>query len=171
MIKRKLTLEQRIARLERAIKNESLETALDIDAARAAAVSMADEFKSLTGIALRLDMQHEIIDSPIYGWTNDVADLEEDPDAKFTFKFDFVADPNVSAYMIPSDNKVVVWSSLDEDGCEGAVDPRTGMCEWCDELSECAYPMKAWRRFNLNMIHSDEYDESRVRRLGKRRCR
>lgn len=189
MINRKLTLEQRIARLEKAIKNEirekghmvygnnvahTMEQNHDIHGAEATANYFAKKFTELTGIRLRRDDNHPIINSPMYGWTDSLEDLDDDVNSYFVFKYDVVGDNNVSVYICPtlSNKNVGVWSSLGTGSRgEGAINPKTGKCVRTDDIFKTLYDVYAWENFSLDMIRGDEYDESRVRRLGKRRCR
>ena len=169
MNKKKLTLEQRIARLEKLIimsearssKCEGFEANADEAGARREANRMAKKFSAMTGIPLHADPNHDTVDSPMYGWShNDVDALADDPDARYTFMYN-VPGELVSVYMRPSDGTVWVWKSIgsnDTRGGEGAVDPRTGECEWCEEMEECSYPLSAWKNFGLDMIHGDDED-------------
>lgn len=147
-------------------KFESFESDNDEDGARAVANSMAEDFSQMIGAGLTPSDTTDIVDSPTYGWSNDVE--MDDTDARYTFTYDVEGYPGVSVYFRPTDNTVCVWKSLTNgSNCEGAVDPKTGMCEWSDDLSECSYPLGAWRNFDLEMIHSDEEFES-VKRPRKR---
>lgn len=183
---RKLTLEQRIARLEKLIKNEvhpklatlkpnegaTMEMTHDVRGARATGRYYAGQFTKETGIALTPDNTHPIVYSDALGWT-DESDLDEDPESLFVLKYDAIDDPNISVYFCPTKGKVCVWSSLGTGSKgEGAVNPKTGDIEWEDSLMDAMYPFKAWRGFDLASIHGDdednEYDESCKRR---RNCR
>ena len=74
----KSTLEQRIARLENAVKSdrhqvrrkfESFESDLDVDSARAAANRIAQRFGRMMDANVRPDdLGDDVIDSPRYGW-------------------------------------------------------------------------------------------------------
>ena len=84
---KKLTLEQRIARLEKvlngkkSVKNESFETDLDLEGARAAADRIAKQFGRMLGVNVTPDdLGHDVILSPMYGWLtlNDTDEIEED---------------------------------------------------------------------------------------------
>jgi hypothetical protein len=171
---RKLTLEQRIARLERAVRNEArsknFEANGDAVGARAAADRIAKQFASMTGAKLTYSGNSDIIDSPSYGATSDVEVLNDDPDARFRFHYDVDGWPADDVVVCPSDNTVCVWRSVYNgyEG-EGAVDPNSGYCEWCDWLDECSYPLAAWKNFSFDMIHGDDYDES-LKRRSARRC-
>lgn len=146
-------------------KCESFESDADEAGARAAADRMAKEFSSMTGARLRLDKDHDTVDSPMYGWTDSLEDLADDPDARYTFVYDVVGDLADQVLIRPTDRTVCVWRSVYDDyEGEGAVDPRTGLTEWCDWLDECSYPMSAWKNFNFDMIHGEEEYESLKRR-------
>lgn len=188
MVKRKLTLEERISYLEKAIKNEirekghmvygknvahTMEQNHDISGAKATADFYAKKFTQLTGIKLRRDNSHPIINSPEYGWTNSLEDLDDDVYSYFVFKYDVVGDNNVSAYICPTlhQKNVGLWSSLGTGSRgEGAVNPKTGECVWEDDIFETLYDVYDWEHFSLDMIHDEgadyddeEFDES-VRR-------
>jgi len=175
-------LENRIARLEKLLKNEefesvkrsrkragrkfeSFESDHSADVARDVAKSMAKIFSQMIGARLTPSDTTDIVDSPTYGWSRDVE--MDDFDARYTFTYDVEGYPGVSVYFRPTDNTVCVWKSLTNgSNCEGAVDPKTGMCEWSDELSECSYPLAAWRNFDLEMIHDEDFES--VKRNRKR---
>lgn len=172
----RLTLEQRVARLEkilkaesRFVKNESFESDHNAEAARGVADGMAKIFSQMVDARLMPNGTRDIVDSPMYGWSRDVE--MDDTDARYTFTYDVEGYPGVSVYARPTDNTICVWQSLTNgSNCEGAVDPKTGMCEWCDELSECSYPLVAWKNFSLDMIHGEEFESvKRRRRCGYRR--
>lgn len=164
---RNLTLEQRIARLERMLKDEarnanghisgswnSFEDQHNEKDAEKYANMLVKKFMDATGIALRRDASYPIVNSPVFGWTSS-RDLNEDPDAYYVFKYD-VPNRDISVYACPSKDAVCLWVSLgDESDCEGAVNPRTGECEWEDDIMECMYPLDMWRRFDLRKIHMD----------------
>ena len=171
MIKsRKMTLENRIARLERLLKNESsnkfesFESDLDEDGAREAANRLAKQFAQMVGVRLTRSDQPEIVDSPMFGWLrgNEVEDIAEDPDAAYTFAYDVAGHPGATVYVRPTEGTICVWQSL-EDGVdgEGAVDPKTGECNWNDDISSGAYPLSSWNGFNMDMIHGEEYESVR----------
>lgn len=172
MIKR--TLEQRIARLERLLKNEaanktkkfeSFELDLDEDGARAAADRLAKQFSQIVGVRLTPNLKDkDTIDSPMYGVLNPhhptaAEEVEDDPDARFTFHYDVAGYPADGVMVRPTDGTICVWRSIMNgyDG-EGAVDPETGMCTWEDWLADCSYPLSAWKNFNFDMIHGDDED-------------
>lgn len=169
MKNRKPTLEQRINRLERLLKNEanaskkfeSFESDLDEDGAREAASRLAKQFGQMVGVRLTRDDQHEIVDSPMFGWLrgHQVEDIEEDPDARYTFTYDVDGYPADSVMVRPTEGTICVWRSIMNGySGEGAVDPKTGMCSWEDWLGDCSYPLSAWKNFNFDMIHGDDED-------------
>ncbi len=181
MIKnRKSTLEQRINRLERLLKNEariskkfeSFESDLDEEGARAAADRLAKQFASMVGVSLTPDLSYKYtVDSPVYGALNpnssfDAENVADDPDARFTFGYRVANYPADTVKVRPTDGTICVWHSIyDGHYGEGAVDPKTGECEWEDWLGDCSYPLRAWKNFSFDMIHGDEddwddYDES-----------
>ena len=176
---RKMTLENRIARLEKLIKNEirekghmvygknvahTMEQNHDIHGAEVTANYFANKFTQLTGIKLRRDDSHPIINSPMYGWTDSLEDLDDDVNAYFVFKYDVVGDNNVSAYICPTlhQKNVGLWSSLGAGSrCEGAINPKTGECVWEDDIFETLHDVYDWENFSLDMIHDegDDYDD------------
>jgi hypothetical protein len=193
MIKnRKLALEQRINRLERLLKNESrtskkfesFESDLDEEGARAAADRLASQFASMVGVKLTPDLSYKYtVDSPVYGALNpnssfDAENVVDDPDARFTFNYRVTGYPADTVKIRPTDGTICVWRSVYDDYYgEGAVDPKTGECEWEYWLGDCSYPLRAWKNFNFDMIHGDEddwdddddYDESLKHRASQ--CR
>lgn len=127
-------------------KPNTFESNCDEVGARAKANQMAEEFSRITGIKLQPADQSEVIDSPMYGWSeaDDTAVLSEDAYARFTFLYNTEHDYEY-VYIRPTDETIVVWRSLSTDNDdEGAVNPATGICEWYDELSDCAYTMSEW---------------------------
>ena len=42
---------------------------------------------------------------------------------------------------------VVEDEEFEDDDIEGAVDPKTGDCEWVDYVGDGAYPMSMWRKY------------------------
>lgn len=113
---------------------------------------MADEFTRLTGIKLTNGFCY--IDSPMYGYTKlDQTFPADDPEAIYVVRFKEADNNYEEVSMIPSYNKVMVWRSLSEDNpfeddyTEGAVDPKTGDCDWVDCVLDGAYPMSAWRKY------------------------
>lgn len=176
----RLTLEQRISRLEkllkaksRFVKNESFESDLDVISALEKANSMAEDFSDTVGATLTAltpdDIKDtDIVDSPVNGWSHDV--VMDDTDARYTFMYDVEDYPGVSVYVRPTDNTFCVWQSLVRgSNCEGAVDPKTGMCEYTDDLYECSYPLAMWENFSMDMIHGEEFESVKRRRGGFRR--
>jgi hypothetical protein len=172
MIKR--TLEQRIARLERLLKNEasstkkfeSFESDLDEDGARAAADRLAKQFANMVGVRLIPNLKDkDTIDSPMFGVLNpnkpSTADeVAEDPDARFTFEYDVVGYPADGVKVRPTDRTICVWRSImDGYNGEGAVDPKTGICAWVDWLEDGSYPLSAWKNFSFDMIHGEDWDD------------
>lgn len=164
MIKsRKMTLENRIARLEKLFGNkstckfESFESDLDEYGARELASRLAKQFMSFTGISLVRSDDMDIVDSPRYGWLsgNDVEDIADDPDARYTFSYNVREYPSVTVYIRPTDETVCVW----DGDMEGAVDPDTGSCNWADELDSVSYPISEWKGFDMNSIHDAAEDE------------
>ena len=174
MIKnRKLALEQRINRLEHILKNEastskkfeSFEQDLDEAGAQAAADRLANKFASMVGVRLTPDHMSDTIDSPMYGAMSPhspyaAEEVADDPDARFTFDYSVAGYPADTVKVRPTDGTVCVWRSI-YDGYygEGAVDPKTGECEWEDWLGDCSYPLHTWKSFSFDMIHGDEDDD------------
>ena len=145
---RKPTLEQRITRLENAVKSkkahkfESFESDLDEAGARAKADRMAKEFANITGMAKFApdNLDGNVITSPVYGWltidqTDDIAD---DPDARFAFQY---SNSKFTIIVFPTDNSVELLNSDDE-----VVDPATGreVNYDVDDPIDGAFPMSAW---------------------------
>ena len=98
---RKMTLEQRIARLEKLLKNEarnangyisgsdsSFEDQHLEDAAMRQADRLAKMFAQSTGISLLRDNSHPTVNSPLYGWTDD-RNINNDPDAYYVLSMMF----------------------------------------------------------------------------------
>ena len=134
------------------------EKKLDLEGAREAADQMAKDFTNITGI--ELNFSHFYIDSPCHGYIDKLEDFpKDDPDSVFVFRFNEADNSYESVSMIPSLNKVMVWRSLDDDnpygnaddeenyGAEGAVDPRTGVASWENELEDGSYPLAAWASY------------------------
>ena len=188
MIKnRKLALEQRINRLERLLKSESkskkfesFESNLDEEGARATADRLAKQFANMVGVSLTPVRTPDTIDSPMYGALNlsSVDEIAEDPDARFTFDYRVTGYPADTVKVRPTDKAICVWRSASNGfSGEGAVDPKSGECEWEDWLGDCSYPLRAWKNFSFDMIHGDEddwdddYDESLKRKSACKRAR
>lgn len=113
---------------------------------------MADEFTRMTGIKLVNGFCY--IDSPMYGYTElNQAFPTDDPEAIYVVRFKEADNNYEEVCMIPSYNKAMVWRSLsddnpfEDDDIEGAVDPKTGDCEWVDYVGDGAYPMSMWRKY------------------------
>lgn len=157
---KKLTLEQRIERLEKvmakqvAVKNESFESDLDVDGARAAADRIADQFCGMIGVsgATPDDLGHDVIESPMYGWltVNDTDEIAEDPDARFAFQYSLDGE-DYTIVVHPSDNAVCLMN----DGGE-YIDPK-GRPFTSDMADLVAYPLSKWKGFDLSMV--DEEDD------------
>lgn len=178
---KKLTLEQRIARLEKVmakpatVKNESFESDLDVDGARAAADRIANQFCGMIGVdgATLDDLGHDVIESPMYGWltVNDTDEIAEDPDARFAFQYSLDGTDGYAIVVHPTDNSV---NLINEDGY--SIDP-AGHPFSSDSADLVAYPLSKWKGFDLSMIDeeddgynveagddfNDYYDESRKR--------
>ena len=186
----KRTLEQRINRLERLLKNEacasnkceSFESDLDDVGARATANRIAAQFGRMLGVSVRPDDYGEdVIQSPIYGWlpVTAVEEIESDPDARFAFHY-VLGDGDFSIDVYPSDNSV---NLINEDGY--SVDP-TGRLLSSDDSVVTAFPLRRWKGFDLSMVEDDDeddyYDEAKcrtrrsmnsesARKCGRRMCR
>lgn len=167
----KRTLEQRINRLERLLKNEacasqkceSFESDLDETGARATANRIAAQFGRMLGVSVRPDdYGDDVIQSPIYGWlpVTAVEEIESDPDARFAFHY-ALGDEDFSIDVYPSDNAV---NLINEDGY--SVDP-TGRLLSSDDSVVAAFPLRRWKGFDLSMVEDDDeddyYDEAKCR--------
>ena len=178
---RKLTIEQRIARLEKVLnknakrKFESFESDLDEAGARAAANRLAKQFANMIGSSVRPDDfgGGEVILSPMYGWLSvDRADeAADDPDARFAFNY--ALDDGFSLNVFPSDESVCL---MDENGY--FVSPEDGSLFDSDSADITAFPISMWGGFDLSMVHDeddedwdDDYDESFSRRRPRRESR
>lgn len=161
MIKnRNLTLESRIARLEKLLngtskkKFESFESDLDEAGARAAADRIAKQFADMIGSSVRPDNYSggEVILSPMYGWLSvDRADeAADDPDARFAFNY--ALDDGFSLNVFPSDGKV---NLISEDGY--SVSPDGEIVDY-DEADIYASPLSDWRGFDLSMVEDPNED-------------
>lgn len=156
---KKLTLEQRVARLEKLLSKtgaRKFEGTVDPrheNGARSVAARIAKEFARMTGINLHADSYgNDTVCSPIYGWTSaDDPDLADDPDARFVFPY---TDGYWWVDVIPEDNKVQVSKT------DGTVFGPDG--EELDFDVDCpqdgAFVLSAWKEFNPRMA-----DESRKR--------
>ena len=186
----KRTLEQRINRLERLLKNEaclskkceSFETDLDDVGARTTANRIAAQFGRMLGVSVRpSDYGEDVINSPIFGWlpVTAVEEIESDPDARFAFHY-VLGDGDFEFDVYPSDNAV---NLITEDGY--SVDP-TGRLLSSDDSSVTAFPLRRWKGFDLSMVEDDDeddfYDEAKcrtrrsmnsesARKRGRRTCR
>lgn len=168
----KKTLEQRINRLERLLKNEactsqkceSFESDLDDVGARATANRIAAQFGRMLGVSVRPDDYGEdVINSPIFGWlpVTAVEEIESDPDARFAFHY-VLGDGDFEFDVYPSDNAV---NLINEDGY--SVDP-TGRLLSSDDSVVTAFPLRRWKGFDLSMVEDDDdednyYDEAKCR--------
>ena len=176
------TLEQRIARLERAIKNEArtrkfegFESGLNVDGANAEADRIADQFCRMIGVsgATQVDHGHDVMNSPMYGWLtiNDIDEIEEDPDARFAFEYSLDDTDDYTITVYPTDKKVCLMNYGGE-----YIDPK-GRPFTSDMGDIVAYPLSKWNGFDLSMVDdeddgynvevgdnfNDYYDESRKR--------
>lgn len=167
----KRTLEQRINRLERLLKNEActsqkyegFESDLDDVGARATANRIAAQFGRMLGVSVRPDDYGEdVINSPIFGWlpVTAVEEIESDPDARFAFHY-VLGDSDFEIDVYPSDNSV---NLINEDGY--SVDP-TGRLLSSDDSVVTAFPLRRWKGFDLSMVEDDDeddyYDEAKCR--------
>lgn len=136
----------------------SFEKNLNLDGARAKADKMAKKFTALTGIELKFN--HFYIDSPCYGYIDKLENYpEDDPDSLFVFSFDEADNRYETVSFVPSLNSAMVWRSLNDDnpywnaddeedyGAEGAVDPRTGVASWEDDIYDGLYQLVAWKKY------------------------
>ena len=186
----KRTLEQRINRLERLLKNEacasnkceSFESDLDDVGARATANRIAQQFGRMLGVSVRpSDYGDDVINSPIFGWlpVTAIEEIESDPDARFAFHY-VLGDGDFEFDVYPSDNSV---NLISEDGY--SVDPN-GRLLSSDDAYVTAFPLRRWKGFDLSMVEDDDeddyYDEAKcrtrrsmnsesARKCGRRMCR
>lgn len=167
----KRTLEQRINRLERLLKNEacasqkceSFESDLDDVGARTTANRIAAQFGRMLGVSVRPDdYGDDVINSPVFGWlpVTAVEEIESDQDARFAFHY-VLGDEDFSIDVYPSDNAV---NLINEDGY--SVDP-TGRLLSSDDSVVTAFPLRRWKGFDLSMVEDDDeddyYDEAKCR--------
>ena len=135
---------------------ERFEKSLDINGERAKANQMAKEFTRMTGIGLKFSDCY--IDSPYYGYIDSIEDFpEDDPDSLFVFSFDETDNHYETVSFVPSLDSAMVWRSLSDDnpydvdeedyGCEGAVNPKTGIAEWEDDIYSGSYSLAAWKKY------------------------
>lgn len=186
----KRTLEQRINRLERLLKNEacisnkceSFESELDETGARVAANRIAKQFSRMLGVSVRpSDYGEDVINSPMFGWlpVSAVDEITEDQDARFVFHY-VLGDGDFEFDVYPSDNAV---NLISEDGY--SVDP-SGRLLSSDDADIAAFPISMWKGFDLSMVEDDDeddyYDEAKcrarrsmnsgsARKCGRRMCR
>lgn len=131
---------------------------LNLDGARAKADKMAKKFTELTGIELKFN--HFYIDSPYYGYIDKLENYpEDDPDSLFVFSFDEADNRYETVSFVPSLDSAMVWRALNDDnpywnaddeedyGAEGAVDPRTGIASWEDDIYDGLYQLAAWKKY------------------------
>lgn len=160
MKNRKPTLEQRINRLERLLKNEaraskkfeSFESDLNEDGARAAANRIAAQFGKMLGVSVTPDdYGNDVVNSPMYGWlpASAVDEIAEDTDARFGFHYT-LDDGEYSIEVYPTDNAV---NLINEDGY--SIDP-AGHPFSSDMADIVAYPLSKWKGFDLSMIDPDD---------------
>ena len=186
----KRTLEQRINRLERLLKNEacvskkceSFESELDETGARVAANRIARQFGRMLGVSVRpSDYGDDVINSPMFGWlpVSAVDEIAEDQDARFAFHY-VLGDDDYEFDVYPTDNAV---NLINEDGY--SVDPN-GRLLSSDDADITAFPISMWEGFDLSMVEDDDeddyYDEAKcrtrrsmnsesARKCGRRMCR
>ena len=186
----KRTLEQRINRLERLLKNEacvskkceSFESELDETGARVAANRIARQFGRILGVSVRpSDYGEDVINSPMFGWlpVSAVDEIFEDQDARFAFHY-VLGDDDYEFDVYPTDNAV---NLINEDGY--SVDPN-GRLLSSDDADIAAFPISMWEGFDLSMVEDDDeddyYDEAKcrtrrsmnsesARKCGRRMCR
>ena len=186
----KRTLEQRINRLERLLKNEacvskkceSFESELDETGARVAANRIARQFGRMLGVSVRpSDYGDDVINSPMFGWlpVSAVDEILEDQDARFAFHY-VLGDDDYEFDVYPTDNAV---NLITEDGY--SVDPN-GRLLSSDDADIAAFPISMWEGFDLSMVEDDDeddyYDEAKcqtrrsmnsesARKCGRRMCR
>lgn len=167
----KRTLELRINRLERLLKNEacsskkfeSFESDLDDVGARVAANRIAQQFGRMLGVSVRpSDYGEDVINSPMFGWlpVSAVDEIAEDPGARFAFHY-VLGDGDYEFDVFPSDNSV---NLISEDGY--SVDPN-GRLLSSDDAYVTAFPLRRWKGFDLSMVEDDDeddyYDEAKCR--------
>ena len=186
----KRTLEQRINRLERLLKNEacvskkceSFESELDETGARVTANRIARQFGRMLGVSVRpSDYGDDVINSPMFGWlpVSAVDEITEDQDARFAFHY-VLGDDDYEFDVYPTDNAV---NLINEDGY--SVDPN-GRLLSSDDADITAFPISMWEGFDLSMVEDDDeddyYDEAKcrtrrsmnsesARKCGRRMCR
>lgn len=137
----------------------------DFSALHEKAKEMAKEFTNLTGIDLKFS--HFYIDSPYYGYIDNIENFpEDDPDSVFVFQFDETDNHYETVSFVPTLNKAMVWRSLSDDnpywnadedvdyGAEGAVNPNSGIAQWEDELTYSLYPLNDWKNYHRPKVAS-----------------
>ena len=129
------------------------ETNCDFDGAYTKAITMMNEFTNMTGIAL--EYSYPYIASTMYGFIDDLNDFpKDDCDARYIFTFKEKDNKYETVKFIPSNNKVLVWRSLDnsnphdDDSIEGAVNPKTGKTKWVDFENDGAYSLHKWNAYH-----------------------
>ena len=131
----------------------------NFDGARTKADEMVKKFTTLTGIELKFN--HFYIDSPYYGHIDELENYpKDDPDSVFVFSFDEADNHYETVSFVPTLNKAMVWRSLNDDnpywnadneedcGAEGAVNPKTGVASWEDDLGDCLYCLNDWKNYH-----------------------
>ena len=171
----KRTLEQRINRLERLLKNEacasnkceSFESELDETGARVTANRIAAQFGRMLGVSVRpSDYGEDVINSPMFGWlpVSAVDEIAEDPDARFAFHY-VLGDGDYEFDVFPSDNSV---NLISEDGY--SVDPN-GRLLSSDDAYVTAFPLRRWKGFDLSMVEDDDEDDDEDDYYDEAKCR
>lgn len=130
------------------------ETNCDFDGAYTKAITMMNEFTNMTGIAL--EYSYPYIASTMYGFIDNLNDFpKDDCDARYIFTFKEKDNNYEVVKFIPSNNKVLVWRSLDnsngawdDDSIEGAVNPKTGKTKWVDFEGDGAYSLHRWNVYH-----------------------
>ena len=159
----KSTLERRITRLENAVKSdshqvrrkkfESFESDLDVDRARAAANRIAQRFGRMMDANVRPDdLGDDVIDSPRYGWLSVDRTDEITDDPEARFVFQYTLGSGFSILVVPSDNAVELMT---DDGY--AVDPSGEMFE-ADTTVDGSFPLSDWKDFDLSMVNDEDED-------------
>lgn len=159
----KSTLERRITRLENAVKSdshqvrrkkfESFESDLDVDSARTAANRIAKQFGRMMGANVRPDdLGDDVIDSPRYGWLSVDRTDEIADDPEARFVFQYTLGSGFSILVVPSDNAVELMT---DDGY--AVDPSGEIFE-ADTTVDGSFQLSDWRDFDLSMVNDEDED-------------
>ena len=142
-----------------ASKSKSFEAVRNLNGARAKADQMAKDFTNMTGI--ELNFSHFYIDSPCYGYIDNLENFpEDDPDSLFVFRFNESDNRYETVSFVPTLNKAMVWRSLNDDnpywntddeetyGAEGAVDPKTGIASWEDWIEDGLHSLSSWKKYS-----------------------